>query len=136
VDKVVGMDETLTPADAADVFRPEEPKLYEPQVTFRVPTLSHTQRRELRTVLHILRLIENRVRAYGSVRKASRHLGVSKTFLHRVLQRKAPPGYKLARAVGYAPKVLYLRVPRPSELPMDFKKAADDRLRDDDASFE
>jgi len=121
---------------ATDYYLPEEPKLYEPRVTFRVPVLSKSQRKELRTVLHVMRLIEGRVRAYGSVRKAARHMGVSKTFLHKVLKRQVPPGYKLARAVGYAPKVLYLRVPKPSEYPLDFRKAADDRLRDDDESFD
>lgn len=126
----------VTEVRATDYFLPEEPKLYEPRVTFRIPNLSQSQRKELRTVLHVLRLIESRVRAYGSVRKAARHLGVSKTFLHKVLKRQVPPGYKLARAVGYTPKVLYLRVPKPSEYPMDFKKAVDDRLRDDDQSFE
>jgi lambda repressor-like predicted transcriptional regulator len=85
-------------------------KQYEPRVTFALKALSTKQARELRTVLFVQRLLESRVRAEGSVRKAAKNMGVSRSFLADVLQGRKPPGYRLARAVGYAPKVLYLRI--------------------------
>jgi len=83
---------------------------YSPRVTFQVKSLSPQQRENLRSVLFIVRLLEARVRLAGSIRKASKLLGVSKSFLAEVLRGEKPPGFALARQVGYIPKVFYMRV--------------------------
>lgn len=104
---------------------PDGPKRsYEPRVTFWLRNLTKEQKNSLRTVTFILRQLESRVRAAGSIRKAAVQLGVSKTFLSAVLRGQKPPGYRLARAVGFVPKVLYLRVlsnGSPSDFPSSFK---------------
>ena len=82
---------------------------YEPRVTFQLKSISDYQRQQLRSVLFILRLLEARVRAEGSIRKAAAAMGVSKAFLSEVLRGKKPPGYHLAHCVGYVPKVVYMR---------------------------
>ncbi len=84
-------------------------RTYEPRVTFQLKSISDTQRQQLRSVLFILRLQEARVRAEGSIRKAAIAMGVSKAFLSEVLRGIKPPGYHLARLVGYAPKVVYMK---------------------------
>jgi hypothetical protein len=99
-----------TDPPSEDVLFPEGPThTYEPRITFHVKNLGEDQRKGLRTVIFILRLLESRVRAAGSIRKAAAEMGVSKTFLHAVLRGQKPPGVKLAKAVGYLPKVLYMR---------------------------
>jgi hypothetical protein len=107
---VMAIEDLVNDPPTEDMLFPEGPKtLYQPRITFHVKHLHPDQRRELRTVLHVLRLIEMRVRAAGSIRKAAVEMGVSKSFLHAVLRGKKPPGYTLAKHVGYVPKVLYLR---------------------------
>lgn len=82
---------------------------YEPRVTFHLKSISDAQRQQLRSVLFVLRLLEARVRAEGSIRKAAAAMGVSKAFLSEVLRGKKPPGYHLSYCVGYVPKVVYMR---------------------------
>lgn len=110
----------------AEEFRVQpQPKItYEPRVTFQLKPLTQEQRGELRTVLFIVRMLEARVRQAGSIRKAAEHLGVSKTFLAQVLRGQKPPGYALAREVGYVPKTLYLRARDGANLPLRVDKKA------------
>ena len=105
--------ETMPDTPLPEEFRIQPHPLitYEPRVTFQLKPLTANQRTGLRTVLFVIRMLEARVRQAGSIRKASMHLGVSKTFLSQVLRGQKPPGYALAYAVGYVPKTLYLRIP-------------------------
>lgn len=98
---------------------------YSPRVTFQVKTLTPAQRANLRTAMYIIRLLESRVRLAGSIRKAARLMGVSKSFLSEVLKGKKPPGFNLARQVGYLPKVFYLRVLEDPEDPSVLKNEGD-----------
>ena len=98
-------------------FEKAAKRTYEPRVTFQIKRLSPEQMNNLRTVLFILRLLEARVRAEGSIRKAAKAMGVSKSYLGDVLKGRKPPGYHLSRMVGYVPKTLYLRVWEEHEVP-------------------
>lgn len=82
-----------------------------PRMVFHMAPLSPDQRKGIRTVLFIVRMLEARVRAAGSIRHAAKLMGVSKTFLAKVLRGQCPPGYHLASQVGYLPRLLYVRMP-------------------------
>ena len=102
-------------------------RTFEPRIVFQVKPLTEGQRKGLQTVLFILRMLEARVRAAGSLRRAAISMGVSKSFLSNVLRGKKPPGYHLARMVGYVPKTLYIRVTDEAGTPLKVMGTRDDR---------
>lgn len=102
----------------ADLPSEQEKRGYQPKVTWTLTPLSSAQRAQLRGPMFILRILEARVRTYGSIRKCAESLGVSKSFLSFVLRGKKPPGYHMVRMLGYIPVTLYKRVPFDEDVPV------------------